>query len=60
MPLTPIELDRLATRYLARNAYHAKVLDPIDWEFIDENPERAHEVAEFCDWLIWEEAPCSR
>lgn len=47
-------LDHRATRWLAKRAFKAGHLDPISWEFIDEAPERAHEVAEFVDWLAGE------
>ena len=54
--LTPDKIDRLATRYLARHAMHAEAIDPSDFDFIDENPERAHEVSEFVTWLCGEPA----
>ncbi len=44
-------LDARATRWLARRALDAGVLDPVTWEFIHDEPERAHECTEFVRWL---------
>ena len=47
-------LDRRATRFLARKAFDAGALDPVSWEFIHDEPERADEVIEFTRWLAGE------
>jgi hypothetical protein len=44
-------LDARATRWLAGEALKARALDGADFDFIDEEPMRADEVAEFTNWL---------
>lgn len=44
-------LEARATRFLARAAFAARAIDPITFEFILDNPERAEECSEFVDWL---------
>lgn len=51
-----MSLDARATRWLARKAFEAKALDPISFEFLLEEPERAEEVPEFTDWLAGAES----
>lgn len=43
--------DAKTTRWLARRAFESGALDPVSWEFIDEEPDRAEEVSEFVEWL---------
>jgi hypothetical protein len=45
------QLERRATRFLARHAKTSGALSGMDLEFICENPERAEEVSEFMNWL---------
>lgn len=45
------------TRKLALAAYNAQALDPEDYDFIEQNPERAEEVLEFTRWLAGSPAP---
>ena len=49
-------LEHRATRFLARKAFDAGALDPVSWEFILDEPERAEEVLEFTRWLAGETA----
>jgi len=49
--------DNKTTRWLARRAFELRVIDASDWEFIDQNPTRAHEVSEFVEWLTEAPAP---
>jgi hypothetical protein len=44
-------LEARATRLLAERALEARAIGVVDWEFIDGNPGRAGEVAEFSAWL---------
>lgn len=43
--------DNKTTRWLARRAFELRIIDAVDWEFIDLNPARALEVTEFVEWL---------
>ena len=45
------KIDNKATRWLARQAFFMSAISPTDFDFIDENPERADEVQEFVLWL---------
>lgn len=50
-PPSPAALSARATRFLARAAFDAGALDPITWEFIHDEPQRADECSEFVQWL---------
>jgi hypothetical protein len=43
--------DQAATRFLARVAFRQRAIDLITFDFIYDEPERAMECSEFCDWL---------
>ena len=45
------ETARIATIFLALVALHKGAIEGVDFDFIEESPERAEEVAEFTGWL---------
>lgn len=45
------KLEQRATRWLARKAFEDKAIDPVTYEFLTDEPERADEVPEFEEWL---------
>ena len=51
-----MNLEARATRWLARRAFEDGALDPVDWDFINDYPERADEVLEFTRWLAGEKS----
>lgn len=44
-------LDQKTTRWLAKQAFLLRELDPVTFEFILDEPERAEECSEWIDWL---------
>ncbi len=51
LPASAEALDHRTTRWLARRAFEDGALDPVSWEFIHDELERADEVLEFTRWL---------
>jgi hypothetical protein len=45
------KLEHRATRFLARAAFEAGAIEPVDFEFILDFPARAAEVLAFTRWL---------
>lgn len=55
MNATARDLEHRATRILACAAFKAGALDPVDLDFIIDEPARADEVLEFDRWLAGDE-----